>query len=465
MNTKQIIMVLLALMLAFPMHGQVELKKHSPELAGNQALIREWLDTVSISYVVTEKGEKYFVRDIRGHTTAVAASIPEEMTIADMEVKDEFLFFCGTYDSNSTTYGMVGVLNIANTFTWMQPYHIGLFDWTTDSLSGLVRMTKPKRVGSTWNNASSDIYVSVVGEIELKDPAGHITQQTGVCEAFTDVTFSPWKSSYYWCDEPEVVFTDITETDNYYVAVGRHAALGTTLIKRFKVPTPFVPSQRPFTYYIHIENYGSIENVPDDFTEGDVLTVATKKDSFVVANYYRNSTSAGSAVKLFDANSPIATLAKAIKLQQNTIPSVSSAWELREIQYDYQSGMTFVLQDMDYPINATVKSTVCEYDLWSTSSNGWFTIPGYSVYGMGCWSGAGFQIVGDAAGELTYMRKGGGISSSCETTARHTYTVVSPNVELLPIHEHGIGYNDCMIPKSRQAQLRPIKIIYDCVKY
>ena len=84
-------------------------------------------------------------------------------------------------------------------------------------------------------------------------------------------------------------------------------------------------------------------------------TVATKKDSFVVANYYRNSTSAGSAVKLFDANSPIATLAKAIKLQQNTIPSVSSAWELREIQYDYQSGMTFVLQDMDYPINAPLK--------------------------------------------------------------------------------------------------------------
>ena len=83
---------------------------------------------------------------------------------------------------------------------------------------------------------------------------------------------------------------------------------------------------------------------------------------------------------------------------------------------------------------------------------------------MGCWSGAGFQIVGDAAGELTYMRKGGGISSSCETTARHTYTVVSPNVELLPIHEHGIGYSR-MISIQRQEQLRPIKIIYDCVKY
>ena len=464
MKTKQIIMVLLALMLAIPMHGQVELKKHSPELAGNQALIREWLDTVSISYVVTEKGKKFFVRDIRGHTSAVAASIPEEMTIADMEINGEYLYFCGTYDSNNTTYGMVGVLNIFNTFNWMQSYHIGLFDWTSDSLSGMIRMTKPQRVGSTWNNATSDIYVSVVGEIEHMDPTGHITKQTGVCEAFTDATFSPWKCGYYWCDDPDVVFTDITETDSFYVAVGHHATLGTTLIKRFKVPTPFVLGQRPFTKSSNIENHGNIEYVQDDVTEGEVLTVATKKDSFVVVNYYRNSTSAGSTVKLFDAKRPIATLAKTIKLQQNTIPSVSSAWKLREIQYDYLSGMTFVLQDMDYPINATVKSTMCEYDLWSTSSNGWFTIPGYSVYGMGCWSGAGFQVAGDAAGKLNYMRKRGGTTSSCETTTRHTYTVVSPNVDTLQRTEHGFGYNEDMISISRQARLRPIKIIYDCVR-
>lgn len=87
---KKVIYLLLALAFAMPSHGQVELKKHSPDLAGHNALIREWLDTVSISYVVTEKGEKYFVRDIRGHTTAVIAPIPREMTITDMEIVTEY---------------------------------------------------------------------------------------------------------------------------------------------------------------------------------------------------------------------------------------------------------------------------------------------------------------------------------------------------------------------------------------
>lgn len=459
MKTRQLILAMLTLLLAIPACGQVELKKHSPELAGHQALIREWLDTVSISYVVTEKGEKYFVRDIRGHTTAVAASIPIEMTVTDMEVYGELLYFCGTYDSNKTTYGMVGVLNVVNTFLWMQPYHIGLFDWTTDSLGGQIRMTRPQRVGSTWNFATSDLYVSVVGEIEHMDPSGHVTLQTGVCEACTDVTFSSWECSYYWCDDSDVVFTDITETDNYYVAVGRHATLGTTLIKRFKVPTPFVLNQRPFTYWTHIENFGHIEYVQDDVTEGKVLTIAIEKDSFAVVNYYKDSTSAGSTVKLFDATSPLSSLARTIKLQQNTVPLVSSAWMLREIQYDHFSGMTFVLQDMDYPVNATITSIVCEYNLWST--NGLFTAPGYSVYGMGRWSGSGFQVVGDGSGNLTYMRKKGGIISSCGQLTKHQYKIMYPVVKRLPINEHGIGYND-MITKVYQERLRPIVIIYDC---
>ena len=453
---KKVIYLLLALAFAMPSHGQVELKKHSPDLAGHNALIREWLDTVSISYVVTEKGEKYFVRDIRGHTTAVAASIPHGMTITDMEVVTEYLYFCGTYDTNNTTYGMVGVLNIANTFSWGQPYHIGLFGWSNDSINGYIRMTRPRRVGSTWNYQTSDLFVSVVGDIERKDSNGNLTIQTGVCETFTDATFSPWQCGYYWCDNPDIVFTDITETDNYYVAVGRHSPHGLTLIKRFNVSTT-----RPFTRQTNITDFGNISYVQDDVTEGTVLAVATKKDSFVTVNYYSNSTSAGSTVNLFDAHSP--TFKRNIKLQQSTTPAVSSSWALREIQYDSINKMTFVLQDMDYPVHTTIRSTICEYNLWSSTQHGLFTVPGYPVYGMGAWSGAGFQIAGDASGNLTYMRKQGGASSVCGELTKRKYLVNSLTVDSLQISEHGFGYNP-MITTSYQERLIPIKIFYDCIQ-
>lgn len=468
MKSRNLMVALLVCFLTIPVHGQIELIKHSPDVAGKNALIREWIDTVSISYVESEKGVKYFVQDIKGHTTALAAPIPEGMTVVDMEVRSEFLYFCGTYNYQGITKGMVGILNIPNTFTWGQPYHIGLFEWVNDSLGGQIRMTTPQRIGSTWNNASADFFVSVVGKIEHKDPFGNITKLTGVCEAFTDATFSPWESGYYWCDDPDIVFTDITETDNFYVAVGRHATRQTTLVKRFTVPIPlipFPPTPRPFTYHTNIVDFGQIDEVTDDITEGNVLTVATYADFFVLTNYYRDATSAGNTVKLFDASGLI--LSQSIRLQQNTTPVVSPAWTLREIQHDNSSGKTFVLQDMDYPASSGIASTICESELTPLSSIGLVTQPGFNSHGMGAWSGAGFQTIGDNSGELSYMRKKGGKYSSCKTSTVVYYedNFPSVNIQQIPITEHGIGYQDMSTPQQDIVQLTPIKIIYDCVEY
>lgn len=367
---KKVIYLLLALAFAMPSHGQVELKKHSPDLAGHNALIREWLDTVSISYVVTEKGEKYFVRDIRGHTTAVAASIPQEMTVTDMDAYSEYLYFCGTYKNAGHIYGMVGILNAVNTFSWGQPYHIGLFNWVDNANGGDIRMVNPLKVGCTKITFSSDIFVSLVGDVEVKDAAGNITMQTAVCEAMSDATFSYWKSSYYYYpNDPDIVFTDITETDSFYVAVGRYAG------------------------------------------------------------------------------------------------NVSSSWKLYDIQHDKLSGFTFVLQDMDYPVNATIASTVCEYKLPSPPYMGFFTNPGYIVHGMGSWSGAGFHTIGDNAGMMTYMRKQGGTSSSCGKAVKKQYidNIDAVKKGHLTAVERSTPQHSIII-HTITPSLSPIKIIYDCVK-
>jgi len=461
---KKVIYLLLALAFAMPSHGQVELKKHSPDLAGHNALIREWLDTVSISYVVTEKGEKYFVRDIRGHTTAVIAPIPREMTITDMEIVTEYLYFCGTYEYGNVTYGMVGLLNIPNTFLWGQPYHIGLFDWVLNNYGGRLRMTKPSKVGSTWNYPTSDIFISVVGEIELEDQQGIITTQTAVCEAFSPATLSSWECSYYWCDDPDITFTDITETDYYYVAVGRHNTRQTTLIKQFNVPVPLTVHPRPFTLLANNVNSGYIEQVFDSKTDGVVLTVATKNDEFVLTNYYYDGYSAGSTIKQFLAGSPRPVLTETFRLPQNSLPQVSPYWRLREIQYDQISGKTFILQDMDNPISPITESVVCEYDLLSSTLLGLFTLPGYYVFGMGSWSGAGFQIIGDNSGMMTYMRKKNGLNSFCGISVQKTHDKNHPSTDPTPITEYDIGYQPMIIPPQNIITLRTIKIIYDCIK-
>ena len=466
---KKVIYLLLALAFAMPSHGQVELKKHSPDLAGHNALIREWLDTVSISYVVTEKGEKYFVRDIRGHTSAVAASIPPEMTVTDMDAYSEYLYFCGTYKKAGHIYGMVGVLNAVNTFSWGQPYHIGLFKWVDNANGGEIRMVNPLKVGCTKITFSSDIFVSLVGDVEVKDAAGNITMQTAVCEAMSDATFSYWKSSYYYYpNDPDIVFTDITETDSFYVAVGRYAGNNSTIIKPFESSV----LNRPFTSY----PINDLFEVVDDITVGDVLTIFTdtngpfpENNRFAITNYYTDMTSAGSTVKWFDLSGPISsptlTIAGSLKLLQNTSPVVSSSWKLYDIQHDKLSGFTFVLQDMDYPVNATIASTVCEYKLPSPPYMGFFTNPGYIVHGMGSWSGAGFHTIGDNAGMMTYMRKQGGTSSSCGKTVKIQYidNIDAVRKGHLTAVERSTPQHNIIIDTITPS-LSPIKIIYDCVK-
>lgn len=461
---------MLACLSAIPAQGQIELKKHTKKLAGEKALIREWLDTVSISYLVTPDGKKYFVQDIRGHSTAIAASVSPNMTVTDMEIISEYLYFCGQYDTLGTTYGIVGVLNIPNTFLWAQPYHIGLLNWVNNDHGGNIRMTNPQRVGASWNNYSSSLYISVVGDVEIKGPAGNYSAQTGVCDVTTDPTLSSWECAYYWCDDPDIVFTDITETDKYYVAVGRHDTRGTTLVKPFYSPSPYNTFTHPFTDdYV---NSGYIDEITDDITEGSVLTVAEIGDKFSLVNYYRNAASAGSTVKLINVQpstpppvTPVTNIIQSIKLQQSNTPTVSPNWNLREIQYDDQSGWTFVLQDMDYPVNFSVTSTVCEYNLSpSAPSSGLFTLPGYPAHGIGSWSGGGFQTIGDNSGMLTYLRKKGGQNSLCEISNEHYYDTSQPDDVPLPILEYSTKYYRIKYVQY-QEDLRNIKLIYDCIEY
>ena len=156
---------------------------------------------------------------------------------------------------------MVGVLNIANTFSWGQPYHIGLFGWSNDSINGYIRMTRPRRVGSTWNYQTSDLFVSVVGDIERKDSNGNLTIQTGVCETFTDATFSPWQCGYYWCDNPDM-FRTMLQKGRYWLSPQKKILLSqsTITVIRHLPGAPLIYSMHTPQRLKEISNYNKVQH-------------------------------------------------------------------------------------------------------------------------------------------------------------------------------------------------------------
>jgi len=415
MKIIRIFFALSVLFVSLPALGQIEQTRHTPNLAGNRALIREYLLGITISYVEADDGSKYFVHEDPLSSTAFAALVPDGITVNDMDIFAGYLYFCGTYTKDGNTQGIVGLFNITNLYGWGMPYYISPLDWITDETGTSVRMTRPLRVGRTVDTQPAGTHVPIVGEIEIRDAAGNITSQTGLCAAHINSLLATWKYSFYYTPNPDIVFTDITRTDNFYVAVGRHEGNRSTVIKTFNSTFPF--TQSPVS--------SDISEVNDNKTEGDVLVTALGGEDFALVNYYHDASEAGSTVKIMDATNPI-NIPVCIRLLQNTSPVVSPSWLLREIQYDTFNNILFVLQDMDYPVSSSTASTVCEYKPLLSSNSGLYTQPGYSAHGMGAWTGGGFQIVGDDAGKLTYMRKVSGQNSACrETTTKNhvTYTL------------------------------------------
>lgn len=450
MKTIRIMLAIVALIMALPTHGQVELTKHSPDLAGSRALIREYLFGITISYVEAQDGNKYFVREDPLSSVAVAAQVPEGITVNDMDIFAEYLYFCGTYTKDGNTEGIVGLFNIPNLYNWGMPYYIATLDWIPTISGVLVRMKNPLRVGCTKDTQPVGVHVPIVGEIEIRDAEGIITTQTGLCAAYIDGTLSNWEYYFYYTPNSDIVFTDITRTDYYYVAVGRNDGNSSTVIKLFNSTFPF--TQHP----VGTDRY----EINDNVTEGDVLTTALEGEKFALVNYYRDASAAGSTVKKMDASNP-GSIPLCIRLIQNNSPFVSPSWRLREIQYDTINQTTFVLQDMDYPISSSTAPTVCEYKLLLSSNTGIYTQPGYSVHGMGAWTGGGFQIVGDDSGMLTYMRKVSWLNSSCKNTT------TTPHITYL-LNAQDEPNDDISTKRVLDIQLKPvstheIKFMEDCV--
>lgn len=450
MKARNLMLAMLICLFSIPGHGQVELKKHSPDLAGNRALIREWVYLNTISYVETKSGKKYFVLEDPALSTASAALVPDGITVNDMDIYAEYLYFCGTYTKDGNTEGIVGIFNIPNLYSWGQPYYILKLDWQNILPGTNIRMHKPLKVGCTLESSPYGIHIPVVGEIEVKDNAGNITLQTGVCSACINHYLTQWDYGYYCTPDPNIVFTDITRTKNHFVAVGRNAASNHTLVKIFDAAHPFT----------HHPTGSDIYEVADSITVGDVLVTPLLGDTFALVNYYQGYTTAGSTIKKFDVTTMNCTLS--YKLQQSLSPVVSSSWNLREIQYDAINNQILVLQDMDYPIGSTIAPTVCEYDLATPSNPGMYTLQGYSAYGMGAWSTGGFHTVGDDSGMLTYMRKKGLTLSSCEQTVSHSHIHESITPNPIPVVDLDV-YTPVLTDTLSVAPRITINLTTDCI--
>ncbi len=444
MKTKNLLILFMSLSATGFLHAQQEQVRHTPDLTGHNALIAEWYDTISVSYTEEEKGDYgFFLRGSRTSPTARQIDLPHNMFVNDMDQYVESLVFCGTMDTNNMNYGMIGILNVINAFDWGQPMHFMIFDWR--HLNGYnisIRMTKPKKMVLSVDTQSASPYqyiVGLVGDCEIITPTGDTVTRTTICEV--DFDYNSWSSWIHYNQYDNIVYKDITATDNHIVAVALNNTNGNMLLQLF--------DKNSFPFLAYPSNSGYLTEVADGKAEDMILVEALDGDDFATANYYSDGANAGSTVKLFDANGGNPVCSGAFHLVQNTSPVISSSWILHELKYEKPANMLYLLQDMDDPNSPSTISAVNEYDISNISSMTTLTswVNNLKLHGLCIRKLGGFNTVGTSTSDMTVFKKiGGYYPDFCGLYKEFDYEKKLPQILLIPVNEMSFYYNDVSSP-------------------
>lgn len=375
--------------------------RHSVAYSGKNAIVRQMNNNVAIAYS-QEENQGYFLYDNYGVEFRYATMLPN-CRVYDFEIYNDTVFFCGKYDNAGDVKGIFGFFDINEVF-FNSGYISGIYCNYSISAPSLasydLRPTIPWRMDVFSKGCT---HIAAVGACYQKGILPDPIESTAVYDVYYDG--STWHCEAFSHKSYEY-YTDIVATEHYIVAVAKDESYDKCYIRLFNKISGFLSSP--------VSN--QLIDVVDDTPIGKVIVDALEVDTFAVSNFYFNSTEAGVGVKRFavTSTSPYVSLVNSIHIPLNTLPSVSSTWNLRDIRYNNNQRKLALLLDMDYPVHSILKSTVLEIDnpyiivaSWTGAS---------TLYALDQWSN-GFHSIGyepvSSSHIMTLFRKSFGNNSHC----------------------------------------------------
>ena len=406
--------------------AQTDIMALQANLLGKESIIREWRDDFSVVFVLDPSGDGYFALINPGLTTIKTAKIPSGDLITDFRIHNDSVFFCGSRRT-SVSYpsgmpqGFVGCFDIQQVFNDADLLNYYLFPYTNSP--GDHYITVPQRMD--LYQVGSTTHIALVSKCELYPMMG-VDHRTTLCDVACPV--NGWSYNFFFNKDGIEYYTDIVTNPNYVVAVARDTLFQKCFIDVFHANGQFVSNPLLPNNTFVLTDVPPIDDIRVDFITDD---------KFVLAYQYKNSSHAGSTIKIFHIDPYTSTILIDGSYVTPHIPAplYGGGWAAVQLMSDVATNSLFFLQHSQTSFATPNESLLCRYDL-SALTSGVESL----LYTTGLqWQRADFlsgthirQIGQNSVGELIVMELTytGAYSGNCMTPNTLLYDDSYPTTSL-----------------------------------
>ena len=396
-------------------------------LAGSESIIREWRNDISVAFVLDPSSDGYFALIDPGLVSIKTAKIPSGDLITDFRIHNDSVFFCGNRSTSSFPFpssmpqGFVGCFDIQSLFNGADPLNYYLFPYTYDP--GDHYITVPQRMD--LYQVGGTTHIALVSKCELHPMMG-VYHRTTLCDVAC--TVNGWSYYYYYNKDGIEYYTDIVTSPNYVVAVARDTLFQKCYIDVFLANGQFVSNPLlPYNTFV----------LTDEPPIGDIRVDYIAEDKFVLAYQYKNSSHAGSTIKIFHIDPYTSTILIDGSYVTPHIPAplYGGGWAAVQLKTDVATNSLFFLQHSQTSFATPNESLLCRYDLSALASGveSLLFTTNLQWQRVDLLSGTHIRQIGQNSwGELIVMENTytGAYSGSCMTTNTLLYNDSYPTTSL-----------------------------------
>lgn len=390
------------------------------------SVVRQYTNYKNIHYCDDGTQHYFLLYDITTPNTAIWASFPSYLFVKDFEIKDDVVYFCGTFPNGGNPYGFVGQISVADLFYNNGNYNIGILNYTVigdSNYTYMAHMASCDRMDIYSDKSKGIVHLAVVGEFEHG-----IYYNMQLCRSAGDFWFdgTNWVGSALYQKHDYYKTSDITCTKDYIVVSGYDDD------PNYSILAVFYKVQN-FPYYPILPN--TIHLMDRRYKES-ILVERLQGNDVAVTHYYEDLQSGtyGTALHYINDVSLLPTPLSYFSLHyvHGTTAPVSTQ---RDLRYSNMGGSNslLLLHDIAAPLWNVPTSSLFDFDAYNLPSllmNVWHRSNDVSLLAVDnrvsspMFSlGGNYNVTGEPL--LTIKRVG---TSNCYTGIRRQYTNITPQV-------------------------------------
>ena len=361
LRNPKIFLCLLIMFVSGGAHGQTNsLHELMEYLKPDTSIIRNYKDGVSIMYSRSPIYGKRF-HYVKSGSTFVTSAVTK-VTVTDMEILDDTVYFCGVNLSGNAVIGLFAISDLlASNLTENTVVCTPLSNYTL----------KPSRLEVF--KVSGGLHVVLVNDLVYT--SGRVRRS--IADAIYHYASNIWEINNAvseWGEDDNFLCDDVAVSENYILVSGHKFESAGIYCRLFIKPTTDVPIVLNNNIYFYNVGYSSLSpftnmttNVLDPLLFGDhaVWCTHVRDDYFALACMAQHKTSFvfGASVKLLDA---VQLYGGIMGYTQESFLPYSTVWNpkwlVRDVRHDPNRDSILMLHDADNPVTGGVKSMVTVVD-------------------------------------------------------------------------------------------------------